>query len=228
MIEKTFQIKMNHEEKQKVNKLFSELSNNPKTLNIKDFGAGSHKLGNERKVADIFKTSSSKGKFGRLLFQLMRSYDLKNALEFGTSLGVGSYHLHLGNPNAQISTIEACPETAAFSRNNLADKTKNIRFIESTFSDYLAKNEIQQFDLIYVDGHHDGNALLEYMEKLESYSHNDTFFLLDDIRWSNSMFDAWNQLRQSDKFHVSIDLFRMGILIPRKQQQKEHFVLKYS
>jgi hypothetical protein len=66
------------------------------------------------------------------------------------------------------------------------------------------------------------------MEKLEAYSHNDTFFLLDDIRWSNSMFEAWNQLRQSDKFHVSIDLFRMGILVPRKQQQKEHFVLKYN
>lgn len=219
---------MNHEEKQKVNKLFSELSNNPKTLKIKDFGAGSHKLGNERKVADIFKTSSSKGKFGRLLFQLMRSYNLKSALEFGTSLGVGSYHLYLGKPDAQITTIEACPETAAFSRNNLADKTKSIRFIESTFNDYLAKNEIQQFDLIYVDGHHDGSALLEYMGKLEAYSHNDTFFLLDDIRWSDSMFEAWNQLRQSDKYHVSIDLFRMGILVPRKQQQKEHFVLKYS
>lgn len=219
---------MNNDENNKLISLFSELSNNPKTLKIKDFGAGSNKLGNERKVADIFKTSSSKGKFGRLLFQLMRSYDLKNALEFGTSLGVGSYHLHLGNPNAQITTIEACPETAAFSRNNLADKIKNIRFIESTFSDYLTKNEIQQFDLIYVDGHHDGKALLDYMEKLEVYSHNDTFFLLDDIRWSNSMFDAWNQLRLSDKFHVSIDLFRMGILVPRKQQQKEHFVLKYS
>lgn len=228
MIEKTFQLKMNNEEKQNINKLFSELSTNTTTLKIQDFGAGSHRLGKERKIADIFKTSSSKGKFGRLLFQLMRSYDLKNALEFGTSLGVGSYHLHLGNPNAQITTIEACPETAAFSRKNLGNRTKNIRFIESTFNDYLAKNEINQFDLIYVDGHHDGSALLEYMEKLEVYSHNDTFFLLDDIRWSNSMFDAWNKLRLSDKFHVSIDLFRMGILVPRNQQQKEHFVLKYS
>ena len=219
---------MNSEEKQRVNRLFSELSTNSTTLKIKDFGAGSHKLGRERKVAAIFKTSSSKGKFGRLLFQLMRSYNLKNALEFGTSLGVGSYLLHLGNPNAHITTIEACPETSTFSRNFLADKTKNIQFTESTFKDYLAKNEIEQFDLIYVDGHHDGKALLEYMEKLEAYSHNDTFFLLDDIRWSNSMFEAWNQLRQSEKFHVSIDLFRMGILVPRKQQQKEHFVLKYS
>lgn len=228
MVENTFQIKLNNEEKLKVNELFSELSTSSKSLKIKDFGAGSHKLGNERKVSDIFKTSSSKGKFGRLLFQLMRSYNLKSALEFGTSLGVGAYHLHLGNPKAQITTIEACPETAAFSRNNLNDKTENIRFLESTFSDYLASKEIEQFDLIYVDGHHDGIALLDYMEKLEAYSHNDTFFLLDDIRWSNSMFDAWNILRQSEKFHVSIDLFRMGILIPRKQQQKEHFVLKYS
>jgi hypothetical protein len=63
------------------------------------------------------------------------------------------------------------------------------------------------------------------MQKLENHSHNDTIFILDDIRWSDDMFDAWNILRSSEKFNVSIDLFRMGILIPRKQQVKEHFIL---
>ncbi len=77
-----------------------------------------------------------------------------------------------------------------------------------------------------MDGHHDGKATLDYMRKLESHSHNDTIFLLDDIRWSDDMFEAWNILLNSEKYNVSIDLFRMGILIPRKQQVKEHFILR--
>ena len=56
--------------------------------------------------------------------------------------------------------------------------------------------------------------------------HNDTMIILDDIRWSSSMINAWKEITSSIDYHVSIDLFRMGIILPRKQQIKQHFVLK--
>ena len=50
--------------------------------------------------------------------------------------------------------------------------------------------------------------------------------VLDDIRWSNSMLSAWNALKGNKKYHISMDFFRMGILIKRPQQEKEDFMLK--
>jgi hypothetical protein len=41
------------------------------------------------------------------------------------------------------------------------------------------------------------------------------------------MLKAWEELKKSELFHVSFDLFRMGILTPRKHQAKQHFVFRY-
>lgn len=226
LVDKVFKISFSYSNLKLLKQTFKYLEKNKKTIKIKDFGAGSHKLGKTRTIQQIFKTSSSKGQYGKILFQFSNYFQPKHILELGTSLGIGTLHFHLGNPNCQITTVEACPETLKFTREFLKDKVSSIIFIESTFSDFLNKISTEKYDLIFVDGHHDGNATIDYMQKLENNSHNETIFILDDIRWSEDMFDAWNYLRNSDKYNVSIDLFRMGILIPRKQQVKEHFILR--
>ena len=225
LVDKTFKIQIPKSDLSLLYQTFKELENNKKTINIKDFGAGSHKLGNQRSIQQIFKISSSKGHYGKILFQLSNYFQPKKILEFGTSLGVGTLHFHLGNPESQITTIEACTETLRFTQDFLKDKLSNVNFIKSTFWDFLNQISTEKYDLIFVDGHHDGKATIEYMKKLEKHSHNETIFILDDIRWSDDMFKAWNSLKNSNNYNVSIDLFRMGILIPRNQQVKEHFVL---
>jgi len=226
LVDKTFKIEIPKSDFTLLNQTFKALGSNKKIINIKDFGAGSQKLGNQRSIQQIFRISSSKGHYGRILFQLSNYFQPKKILEFGTSLGIGTLHFHLGNPTSQITTVEACPETLSFTQDFLKDKVSNVNFIESTFSDFLTQISSEKYDLIFVDGHHDGKATIEYMQKLEKHSHNETIFILDDIRWSDDMFKAWNSLKNSNNYNVSIDLFRMGILIPRKQQVKEHFVLK--
>jgi len=226
LTDKTFKIEIQKSDFTLLSETYKNLRNNKKIITIKDFGAGSHKLGNQRSIQQIFKISSSKGHYGKMLYQLSNYFQPKQILEFGTSLGIGTLHFHLGNPESQITTIEACPETLNFTREFLKDKVSKVIFIESTFSDFLNQISTEKYDLIFVDGHHDGKATLDYMHKLEKHSHNDTIFILDDIRWSDDMFESWNILQKSDKFNVSIDLFRMGILIPRKQQVKEHFILR--
>ena len=225
LVDKVFKISFSPSNLTILKETFKSLEKDKKTITIKDFGAGSHILGNKRSIQQIFRISSSKGHYGKILFQLSNFYQPKHILEFGTSLGIGTLHFHLGNPDSQITTIEACPETLNFTQDFLKDKVSNVNFIESTFNDFLNQISTEKYDLIFVDGHHDGKATIDYMQKLENHSHNDTIFILDDIRWSDDMFDAWNILRSSEKFNVSIDLFRMGILIPRKQQVKEHFIL---
>lgn len=228
LVDKCLKIQFDKEDYEDLNDLFTALKTDSRSIEVADFGAGSKKLKNVRAIPTIFKTSSSKGKYGKLLYQLARFHQFKNVLEFGTSLGVGTCYLQLGNPKANITTVEACTNTREIALESFKMlELKNTTSIRSTFDEFLAQKPTTHYDLIYIDGHHDGDALLRYMSELEENAHDETIFILDDIRWSKSMFNAWNKVVNSDKYHVTIDFFRFGIAVPRKHQVKEHFTLKF-
>jgi predicted O-methyltransferase YrrM len=226
-IEKCLSAKMDKNSKISLKKYIKTLQNNKTTISIEDFGAGSKKLGNQRKVSDIALVSGSKGKYGRLLFNLCNYFEVKSILELGTSVGIGTVSLRLGAPKAKITTIEACKNTQAVALKNWDENNVTIDLaVLSTFADYLPKDDTV-YSLIYIDGHHDGSALIKYVNVLQRNCSNETVIVVDDIRWSESMQSAWNILQQDQRFNVSIEFFRMGILIQRKEQTKQHFVLRY-
>lgn len=225
-VDQCMQISLDNEFIEERKKLFSSLKSENRTITIEDFGVGSKKLNNERLISQIFKTSSSKGKYGNLLYQLSAHYRPNRILEFGTSLGIGTIHFSKGNTSSRIVSIEACQATRNEALENFGKlNCTNIESIHATFSSFLKTYSGEKFDLVFIDGHHDGLALKNYLEQLNPFTHNDTLFILDDIRWSNSMFEAWKDLCLSQDYHVTMDLFRMGIILKRTQQVKEHFVI---
>ncbi len=217
-------IALDVEDSRKLNAVYKGFLNSKATIQIQDFGAGSKRLGNTRSIQQIAKTSSSNGKYGQLLYRLSRSYKPERILEFGTSLGIGTHHLHLGNPGAEITTVEACSNTFNAAKARLPESVKALNM---TFDEFLRSEVEGVYHLIFIDGHHDGKALIDYVNRLLPYSDDETVFVLDDIRWSDSMFEAWKQLSEDERFHVSIDLFRVGIILRRPTQRKEMFVTRY-
>lgn len=225
--DKCFKIKREKADEILLKDLESKLKSNNTKIHIQDFGAGSRKMSKERRIYQIYRNSSSRGKYGNLLYQLNRHFQFKNVLEFGTSLGIGTLNLHLGNPTSKIISLEACPETHQFTSSQL-NQFSNIQLINETFQNFLNDVNDEKFDFVFIDGHHDGVALLNYLEKLKPITHSETIFLLDDIRWSQSMFDAWNIIKEDKNYNLTIDLFRMGLISPRPKQQKEHFILSMN
>ena len=224
--DKCFTIKREKAVEILLNNYESTLNSNNTKIHIQDFGAGSRNMGSERSINQIYKNSSSKGKFGKLLYQLNNYFQFNNVLELGTSLGIGTLNLHLGCKKSKITSLEACPETYQFTSSQLKPFS-DIQLINQTFEHFLTESKNHNFDFVFIDGHHDGDALLHYLEKLRPLTHSETIFLLDDIRWSQSMFDAWNKIKEDKNYNLTIDFFRMGLISPRPQQQKEDFVLKY-
>jgi len=199
-------------------------------LSINDLGAGSKTLGDQRSVKQINKTSSSGKRYGTLLYRLCKQFEPSRILELGTSIGRGTLAMQLGHPEAQITTIEGSAEIAAIALENInkfATNPTNIEIITSSFSTYLSDLDNATFDLVYIDGHHEGKALRNYLDQIMPFTHEQTLFLLDDIRWNDDMFKAWNELISDERFHVSIDFFRMGMLSQRNSQAKEHFTLSF-
>lgn len=207
--------------------LFNKLNSDRDKIKIEDFGVGSKKLSNIRQISQIFNNSSSKGKYGELLYKLAKFYQPNRILELGTSLGVGTIHLSKGSSKSEIITIEACNAIRNEALKNFSSLgCTSVKSILSTFKAFIDSYSGESFDLVFIDGHHDGSALKDYLKSLEKFTHNDTLFILDDIRWSDSMFDAWNHIIADEEYHVTIDLFRMGLILRREQQVKEHFVIK--
>lgn len=210
------------------NALFRNLKKSKTKINFQEFGAGSKKMNRQRIVSDVFRQSATRGKYAKLIYLLSKNFDHKEILELGTSLGVGTLHFHWGNPLANITTLEACPNTYAFTSKHLQTFPSTIGQIKienALFNEFIETSKTK-YDLIFIDGHHNGTALLKYMEALDKNSNEQTIFIVDDIRWSKDMFMAWNQLIQNEKYHLSIDFFKMGVLMKRPTQIKEHFTLR--
>ncbi|MBL4861827.1 MAG: class I SAM-dependent methyltransferase [Crocinitomicaceae bacterium] len=226
LTDKCFRIKPSTSFAKELKSISKELRNNNSLIEITDFGAGSKKLDQHRKISSIFKTSSSRGKYGLMLHRLTKHYQPKNVLEFGSSLGLGTICMARGT-RGSVTTIEGCPATYSIAKHNFDQLAlTNVQIKNLTFKDYLDELSDEQFDFVFIDGHHDGKALLYYLERLKPNTNNDTIFVLDDIRWSDSMFEAWKKIIQDASYHVTVDLFRMGIVVPRKQQVKEHFIIR--
>ncbi|SNZ00317.1 hypothetical protein [Flagellimonas pacifica] len=56
--------------------------------------------------------------------------------------------------------------------------------------------------------------------------HNDSMILIDSIYQSPKKHQAWKKLITSPKITVSMDLFHCGVLFIRKEQEKEHFIIR--
>ena len=56
--------------------------------------------------------------------------------------------------------------------------------------------------------------------------HNDSMILINGIRNTKNEFSLWKELIKNVLITVSIDFYHCGVLFVRKEQEKEHFVLR--
>lgn len=220
--------KTKYSEYQQLKNYKKQLLQSDKTLQIKDFGAGSKRMHqNSRQVSKMVKNSSSSLKDTKLLFRISKYFKFKNTLELGTSLGVGTQALALGNPENKITTIEGCPETFQFSQEQFnIQKLSNITTINLDFESAISNLNEETFDCIFFDGHHNKEATLKYFNLLKPKAHNDSVFIFDDIYWSEGMTEAWHKIIKDKSVTVSINCFNLGFIFFRKEQPKEHFTIR--
>lgn len=197
-------------------------------LEITEFGEGSKIFkSNKRKVADIAKKAGISSRKQKLLFRMSKYFHAENILELGTSLGLATVALSLANQNSKITTIEGCPETAKVAEKLFKNfNLNNIDLRNQSFEDYFLKTKLKSLDFVFVDGSHNREKTLEYFQSLLNYIHNDSVIIFDDIYWSKDMTECWSEIISHPQVRVSIDTFKWGIIFFRKEQRKEHFVVR--
>jgi predicted O-methyltransferase YrrM len=198
-------------------------------ITVTDLGAGSkHFTSPERMVADIAKTAVKAPKYAQMLFRLAQLEGYTSVLELGTSLGITSAYLAAATKS--VVTLEGCPQHVRLAKQH-AEKlglTGRMTFLQGNFDDLLIHPAVQaEFDLIFIDGNHRGDALKRYVTNLRPQLRDGGCFVIDDIHWSPDMQQAWDEISQHEDYQLSIDLFELGLLFTGRDMVKQHFTLWY-
>lgn len=216
----------------RVEQLRSRLKKEDRLLTVTDFGAGSVKgTRPQRSISSIARHAAKPAKYGQLLYRLVQYFQPAHMLELGTSLGITSSYLALGQPQGRLHTIEGAAsiaEAAAANFNKLG--LTNIELHTGRFEQVLPTllPRLQQVDFAFLDGNHREEPTVEYFHQLLPYLHNHSVVVLDDIHWSAGMERAWEQVRMHASVTCSIDLFFIGIVFLRKEfHEPGHFTIRY-
>jgi len=166
-----------------------------------------------------------------LIFQLIliREFNVKRGLEFGTCLGIsGAYQaaaIKL-NGGGELVTMEGLESRHEFSKNLFNElNIDNVEAKQGDFNavlpDVLDKNS--PYDYLFLDGDHRYESTIKYFEKVLPYLEEQSIVILDDIRWSEEMKKAWDEVRKHERVVYSFDLELVGVCIIGNSNKKEHF-----
>jgi predicted O-methyltransferase YrrM len=225
--------KSGYDEFRSIEKLRVRLLKDQGYIKMSDLGAGAgdipwcHRIVPVKKVV---KRSCVKPAYGQLLFRMARHFRPAVMVELGTSLGMSTIYLAMGNPQGQITTIEGCQETAAFAGKNFELLgLSNVRQVIGSFEDILPGllQKLGKVDLFFIDGNHRKKPFLQYFYQCLQHIHDDSVLILDDIHWSGEMEEAWKEIRNHPSVTITIDLFRMGLVFFKEGLSKEDFILHF-
>jgi predicted O-methyltransferase YrrM len=153
-----------------------------------------------------------------MLYALVRVYRPRLILELGTNVGISSSYLasaqQFNGGSGRLITCEASPNRIRLARHNHRSLgLTNTEIVEGLFSDTLDSvlESCGEIDFAFIDGHHQYQPTLDYFDKIYSHSSLNAVFVFDDIRWSEGMTRAWNEIVADRRLEVCFDLTKWGL-----------------
>jgi predicted O-methyltransferase YrrM len=230
-------VKSDHLDFVHIEKLRKQFLRDKNTIHFLDMGAGYRNKQQQskepaeksRRICDIASSSLQSPHYCRLFYRMIQYFKISSVLELGTSLGITTSYMAAANPNARIDTIEGA-ETIANIANQVFQKNnyQNIRLHVGHFDDLLAKiKDHIQYQLILIDGNHRGEATMNYFLWSLKHIHPQGVVIVDDIRWSKSMYQTWQTIQQHPQVSLTVDLFFMGLVFFDNRLSKENFKIRF-
>jgi predicted O-methyltransferase YrrM len=208
-----------------------ELYSNTTDLYHEDFGAGSKVIkSHATSVAAMAKSSTKNLKEAGLISRIIDYLNPKQIIELGTSFGTTTSLISLVLPNTPIYTLEGSPQIAAWAKKRFASLPhSNITLIEGKFQDKLPQLlvELTETACVIFDGHHEKEATLRYFNQVLEKANHSSFYIFDDIRWSEGMYEAWQEIQQDPRITLSLDFFHLGIVFTNPELSKQSLMLRY-
>ncbi|MEM6398533.1 MAG: class I SAM-dependent methyltransferase [Bacteroidota bacterium] len=180
-------------------------------------GAGSHvKDRSKRRLSELVANSSIAPGEGRLLARLARYTEAKTIVELGTNGGVSTAYMAYAQSKARVITVEGNAHLAQSTRESLKHHQllDRVSLRVGTFRELLPDllGELDQIDLLFIDGDHRYGPTLEYVRMCLPKARRNTVFVIADIRWSAGMERAWKELTSWPEVSTTVATYHFGFL----------------
>ncbi|MCA1764156.1 MAG: class I SAM-dependent methyltransferase, partial [Flavobacteriales bacterium] len=128
----------------------------------------------------------------------------------------------------RVYSIEGDPTLAAMAVKNLEFAGLKAHIIAGSFEEKLdlTLEKMERVDLVYIDGNHRKDPTLEYVGKIIPFVHNDSVIAIGDIRWSEEMEEAWEEIKDMPRVRTTVELFNTGFVFFKSELANEHFTIK--
>ena len=204
-----------------------ELSDRTDAVQDIDFGAGDagsqfteaqQRNGVVSSISVKELTSFSKAAvWGEVLYHLTKALRPQKVLEMGTCVGISGSYIAAAlqfSERGRLWTIEGSPAVAALAQETfqLLGLSDRVTCLVGPFHEVLelCLKEQGPFDLIFVDGHHDGKATVGYFRQLMPHLCPHAILVFDDIDWSEGMAQAWKEISTDPSVKDYVRIGGMG------------------
>lgn len=181
-------------------------------------------------ISGVAKTGTNE--FGGIqLKRIVDAFGHGNVLELGTNTGLSGCYFLSSDNTEHFYTIEGSPDLCKIADINLKTMGDNYTLYEGLFDDVLNSLDLEdQFMYAFIDGQHEKQATIHYMEKIFPMMKPGGILILDDIYWSEGMLDAWNIIKRDSRFDLSIDFGWRGIVrvAEHSRSEKEKFAFNLT
>lgn len=172
----------------------------------------------EDRLGELVLRASKAPEAARFLFALVRRLRPDRVLELGTALGVSAAYqgaaLSLNGVGSMV-TIDASAARMEVAREVLSRLALGdvVEARLGRFAAELPSVLSEPVGYAFVDGHHDEQATLEYLELIHPALEFPGIVVFDDIGWSDGMERAWKKLRSDSRLAGSAEVLGMGVCV---------------
>lgn len=222
-----------------IHRIRHAMQSSSEAIHVVDFGAGlsTGQRPPERRVSDIYNRASAGPHWGRFLGALVRERRPTRVLELGTNLGISAAHMasalrrndaSSGNQSLLL-TLEGAPELARLAEANLralghkVGENGRVQIVVGAFAETLqpACDDFGPFDLVFIDGHHEEQATLDYFQTIRGHLAPGAVVVLDDVEPLRPVWRAWRALLRAVRPPESVYLGRYGLFVYASDHETE-------
>ena len=184
----------------------------------------------EKKAWQLAKQITIPPVYSQLLFRLTNHFQPSKIIELGTSLGFHTAYLAAAGSEIDVITLEENKEIADIIKQNYKQlKLKNIEQKTGRIDTVLAEvlTGCPTLNFVLFNGNHCKQETLNHFHLCLEKANDASIFVFEGMNTSPEMKKAWNEIKNNALVTVTLDLFYLKIVFFRKEQVKQHFLIKF-
>ncbi|MGB3948808.1 MAG: hypothetical protein WBM13_12550 [Bacteroidia bacterium] len=167
-------------------------------------------------------------KYSKLLFRLVNYFQPSSVVLINDKLGIDSAYAASVSEHLKVYSFQENRELQKITASHLEQlKLKNVTLLYESQTTSLPDllKQLSTLDFVVIHQKTKDEVLSVFYQCLEKASAS-SVFVVSNVGLPE-VAEAWEEIKNNNQVTVTIDLFYMGIVFLRKEQVKEHFLIRF-